>query len=82
MIKVESLKDQLYTAQDAAKAADDAWQAELDRLGIARYSKEAKGLAGSALRSLYDAKLAADAECRVLTDTMRQFQDVNQIQRP
>lgn len=82
MIKVTSLKWDLFAAQDAAKAADDAWQSELDRLGIERYSKDAKGSPGSTLRALRETKIACDNRVRELTDAMRRFQDVRQIQRP
>lgn len=44
----------------AAIDADNAWQAELDRLRIDRYSLAARGDKGSELRRLYDAKMAAN----------------------
>lgn len=81
-IKFTSLKNDLYDAQDAAKLADSEWQAALDELGIDRYSRAAKGVAGSALRALYDAKIASDNKVHELTETMSRFQDVDQIQRP
>lgn len=40
--------------------ADNDWQAELDAQGIDRYSPAARGVEGSTLRRLYEAKLAAD----------------------
>lgn len=40
--------------------ADNAWQAELDRQGVERYSMAARGETGSRLRELYEAKVAAD----------------------
>lgn len=45
--------------------ADNAWQRELNRLRIDRYSKEARGDEGSELRRLYEAKLTADEARRV-----------------
>lgn len=47
-------------AYRAAVDADNAFQAELDRLGVERYSNASKGALGSDLRRLYNAKLAAD----------------------
>ena len=81
-ITVRSLKEDLYAAQDAAKLAADQWQTALDAQRIDRYSAAAKGKAGSELRRLRDAKIAADDKVRELTDVMRRFQDVNQIARP
>lgn len=40
--------------------ADNAWQTELDRLKIDRWSPQSHGEAGSELRRLFDAKVAAD----------------------
>lgn len=82
MIKVRSLKEELYAAQDAAKLADELWQSALDALGISRYSQAAKGAPGSELRALRDAKVASDDKVRELTDIIRRYQDVRQIQRP
>lgn len=81
-MRVESIKEELFAAQDAAKEADDAWQAELDRRGINRYTLAARGETGSTLRECYEAKIASDQKVRELTDTMRRYQDVEQIHRP
>lgn len=40
--------------------ADKAWQAELDRLKIDRWSPQSHGAEGSDLRRLFAAKVAAD----------------------
>lgn len=81
-MKVTSIKEELFAAQDAAKVADDVWQAELDRLGVERYSLASKGEIGSDLRALYETKIIRDARVRELTDTMRRYQNVEQVQRP
>lgn len=78
-VKVTSLKEDTFEAYYAAIAADDAWQEELDSRGIERYSKEAKGAAGSNLRNLHEAKLAADSKYHELVETMRRFQDPRQV---
>lgn len=46
----------------AAKAADDAYSQGLLDWGVERYTLAGSGMIGSALRILYDAKLAADRE--------------------
>jgi len=50
----------LAQAINAAGAADAAWQSALTAQRINRYSSQARGEAGSQLRALYDAKVAAD----------------------
>lgn len=79
MIKVTSLKQDTFDAYYAARAADDAWQAELDRLRIDRYTLAARGERGSELRCLRDAKIAADAKYHELVETMRRYQDPRQV---
>jgi hypothetical protein len=80
MIKsVKSVRDEVLKAYEAAKVADDNWQAELDRLKVDRYSQAARGLVGSKLRELYDAKIAADAKRAKLTDIMQRYQDPRQV---
>lgn len=78
MIKVTSLKHDTFEAYYAARAADDAWQEELDSRGIERYSKQAKGAKDSTLQELYNAKLAADKKYHELIETMRHYQDPRQ----
>lgn len=51
-----------FDAYYAAIDADNAWQAELNRLGIDRWSKAAHGEDGSELRRLYVAKITTDAK--------------------
>lgn len=81
-IKITGLTAELYAAQDAAKEADNNWQAELDRQGIERYSKQARGTQGSVLRNLYDRKVATADRQADLTSIIRRYQDPNQIARP
>lgn len=56
MNDTNTMHDKYYAAIDA----DNAWQAELNRLKIDRYSKAARGDEGSELRRLYEVKIAAD----------------------
>jgi hypothetical protein len=76
---IKSIRDEVPKAYEAAKVADDNWQVELDRLKIDRYSRAARGAAGSELRALYDAKIIADAKQAELTDIMRRYQDPGQV---
>lgn len=76
---VKSVRDEVLKAYEAARTAENAWQAELDRLRIDRYSKAARGAVGSEMRALYDAKVAADATLAELTDALRRYQDLRQV---
>lgn len=78
-ITFKSIREEVLQAYKTAKAADNEWQAELDRLGVDRYSKASHDAASSALRELYDKKVAADARLAELTDTMQRYQDVRQV---
>jgi hypothetical protein len=76
---VKSVRDEVLKAYYTAKAADDNWQEELDACGIYRYSKAARGVAGSNLRELYEAKVAADVRQAELTEIMWRYQDPKQV---
>lgn len=78
MIKVTGLISNAHEAYYAAIEADNAWQAELDRLKIERYSKAAHGDEGSELRRLYEAKNAANDKRHELTELVRRYQDPRQ----
>lgn len=82
MIKVTSLRQDALDAYEAAKLADNAWQAELDARKIDRYSLAARGERGSQLRRLRDAKCEADRRLRELTETLRRYQDPLQVGIP
>jgi hypothetical protein len=75
---VKSVRNEVFLAYEAAKTADNNWQAELDRLKVNRYSKAARGAKGSELRKLHERKIAADKEHLALVETLRQYQDPNQ----
>ena len=65
----EQLRQAVFKATNDAILADDAWQAELDLSGIDRYTTAARQQ--PVLRSLYDAKLAADKRMRQAIETLR-----------
>lgn len=69
--KEASLRRYMFQAQEAAEAADNAYQVELDRLGIERYTKAAQGDTDSLLSNLYDAKVTADNERHDAVTAMR-----------
>lgn len=79
MIKVTSLIDDAHKAYYAAIDADNAWQAELDRLKIDRYTLVARGEQGSELRRLRDAKCEADRKHHELVELVRRYQDPRQV---
>ena len=79
MIKVTSLISDAHEAYYAAIEADNAWQAELDRLKIDRYTLAARGEKGSELRRLRDAKCEADRKRHELTELVRRYQDPRQV---
>lgn len=78
-LRVGSIRWNVVTAQEAAKDADDEWQMELDTQKIDRYSKAAHGANGSPLRRLYNTKVAADQKYHDLVETMRRYQDPEQV---
>ena len=67
------------SAYFTALNADEQWQRELDFQNIDRYSPEARGSEGSALRMYYNAKLKADESLRLATDNLRSNGRVNEI---
>lgn len=79
MIKVTSLISDAHEAYYAAIEADNAWQAELDRLKIDRYTLAARGEKGSELRRLRDAKCESDRKRYELTELVRRYQDPRQV---
>jgi len=81
-MKVTSVKFETLTAYQAAKDADDAWQAALDAAKIYRYSKAARGEPGSELQRLRDAKVAADEKYHELCELLRRYQDPVQAGLP
>ena len=76
---VKSVRNEVLKAYEAAKTADDDWQAELDQLKVERYSKAARGTVGSNLRKLYNSKIAADARLAELTAILQRYQDPRQV---
>lgn len=57
-----TFNNEAIAATKAAQLADQAWQAQLDHVGIDRYTLAARTYLG--LRELYQAKLAADETMR------------------
>ena len=82
IIKATSLRQDTLDAYEAAKVADNAWQAELDRLKIDRYTLAARGERDSELRRLRDAKVEADRKYHELCELLRRYQDPVQAGLP